>query len=407
MGDRVAAAFDANRDAGVVRVSARTAAATSQVSAGSTIDALHLIVDEWRRLALGGGVTDEAIEPVKTRAAGREPLGFETPGSISTRVLTAILHGRPLEELGAYGERVRSLTAEPVKWAAVGYLPTSAFTVVVVGHAGNLAPELRKAGLEDVRVVRLSALDLGADDLQRGSSPPSSAMPPSQVSSADWVRARSVFSFAAVSAGGVDLIRGVTALRAEGDTVMHTPAGPLAARSVTMTQYPDRTRIQLTMPGGALVQVYNAGHAWLADSHGPRDATEAMRRDFAALAARDWVALFKAALADELTGRRLTDETGSGGKTLAVAEVWSDRLPPVRVAVDAARGRLVRISYQVPGPAGPETVEELFDDFRVVGGILMPHRMVTRRDGVAILEKTLSALTVNPVLPAGIFDKPR
>jgi hypothetical protein len=77
------------------------------------------------------------------------------------------------------------------------------------------------------------------------------------------------------------------------------------------------------------------------------------------------------------------------------------------VAVDAASGRLARISYQVPGPAGPETVDELFDDFRLVGGILMPHRIVTRRDGVAMFEKTLSALTVNPVLPAGLFDKPR
>jgi hypothetical protein len=404
----VSAVLDANRDAGVVRLSTQTPPA-SEASVVATSETLRVIVAEWLRLFDDDGLSSKALDPVKTFAAATEPLGLETPGSISTRVLTALLYGRPLEELASYGERVRALTPNDVRRAVRAQLSADALTIVIVGNAAALAPALKKIGLKATTVVvPVRALDLNAEDLRRPATPPSvTLVPPPQVTPSDRARARSVVSRAALALGGLDPIRAVTAVRSEGEMVVLTPDGPLAAKALMQIQYPDRMRFQLTMPTEEVVQVYDAGHAWLSDSHGPRDASEAMRRDFEAMVARDWIGLFKTVLADGLAGRRLPDETGLAGRSLLLAEFWGPRLPPVRVAVDAADGRLVRISYQAPGPAGLETVDEIFDDYHVVGGILMPHRIVTRRDGVAVIERTWRAITANPALPPGLFDKPR
>ncbi len=408
-GGGVTATFDGYRDAGVVRAGTRLPRA-SETSASVTVEAVRLLSDEWRRLGIGKGVTDRTLDPIGRRTAAGDPMGLETPGSISTRVLTALLYGRPLESLATSADRLLALTPDDVTRVARQHLPVEALTTVVVGNAAALAPRLKRL-VDDATVfavVPLSALSLDADDLQRSSAPPPAtlALPP-EATPADRVRARSVVSLAAKAAGGVDRIRDLAGLRADGQTVMLTPDGPLTATSSTTFQYPDRMLMRLDVSGQVLVQVFDAGHAWLSDAHGPRDASEPMRRDLEAVVARDWLVLFKAVLADQMAGRRLPDETGRSGESLLAAEFWSPRLPPVRLVVDASTGRLVRVSYQVAGPVGLEVVDDVFSDFRLVGGLQVPHRIVTRRDGVAVHERTLSAVVADPALAAGLFSKPK
>jgi hypothetical protein len=90
-----------------------------------------------------------------------------------------------------------------------------------------------------------------------------------------------------------------------------------------------------------------------------------------------------------------------------VVVLWSTEMAPVRVGVDRETGRLVRLSYQVRGPGGLETVVESFDDFRAVDGIWFPFTAVTSRDNAPLVERKAAQVHINQPIPAGVFDKPR
>jgi hypothetical protein len=156
-----------------------------------------------------------------------------------------------------------------------------------------------------------------------------------------------------------------------------------------------------------VAQAWIAGQAWIYDKHGARDAPAAMAREFALSVRRDWIALLLAGADNRMTGRRLDAETGLGGRPLDVVELWDADLPPVKLAVDSATGRLARLSYQSPGPRGLELVTETFDDFREVAGVQYPFRATTRRENAPLLERTITALTLNPPLDPRLFEKPK
>jgi hypothetical protein len=171
-------------------------------------------------------------------------------------------------------------------------------------------------------------------------------------------------------------------------------------------EYPGRVRIEAETSSGLVVQVYDAGHAWIQDSHGPRDAPDAMGRSFAASAGRDWIALLLAAAQKQLTAKVLPEWRGVGGRVLLGVELSGAQLPATRLYVDAGSAQLARIVYDTPGPRGTETSAETFSDFRVVDGVSVPFKAVVQRGNSPLLERTLTGIVFNEPLPSGLFTKP-
>jgi zinc protease len=399
------ASVDAYRLSGMIRAETDT---RPQV----TGEALRVIAEQFSRIHRDGVDTEE-LDVAKAYLIGSYPMGFEAPGSISTRVLNALFHDLPLRELETYRERVAAITPETVNASMRKYLHPDQLSVVVVGPAAFVLPLLRNVGFKEVEVVPLEQLDLSGSALKRDTSALIAPRPGAGVAGTflatkeEWDAARAVVARAVAAAGGEPALRAVMTVSATAETVLFTPDGPLKAITKTLVAYPDRVRVDALTPEGFLVQVYSAGHAWIADKHGPRDAGEAMRREFDLGARRDWIRLMVDAIDERLTGWRVADETGTGGRALHVVELWNDEQPPVRLAVDAGSGRLERLSRQVPGPFGRETIMESFSDFRVVSGLLVPFKAVTRRDNAPVLERIVLELKINPALEPGVFDKPR
>ena len=399
------ASVDAYRLSGMIRAETDTRPPVAG-------EALRVIVEQFSRIHRDE-IDAEELDRAKAYLIGSYPMGFEAPGSISTRVLNAVFHDLPLSELETYRERVAAITPETVHASLLRHLHPDQLSVVVVGPAAFVLPLLRNVGFKEVEVVPIQELDLSAAGLRRVTPAPTAPRPGLGVAGTflttkeEWDAARAIVARAAEAAGGLPALRAVKTCSAAAETVLFTPDGPVKAITKTLVAYPDRVRVDALTPEGFLVQVYNAGHAWIADKHGPRDAGEAMRREFALGAQRDWIRLVVDALDERLTGWRVADETGTGGRALHVVELWDDELPPVRLAVDAGSGRLERISRQVAGPFGREIIVESFSDFRTVSGLLVPFKAVTRRDNAPVLERTVLELKINPVLEPGVFDKPR
>lgn len=397
--------LDAYRHAGIIRGATDTRSV-------ATAEVLRVSLDQFSKV-VRETVREGELEDAKAYLTGSFPLGLETPGSISTKVLNALFHELPMKDLETYRERVSATTADEIHRAMRSYLRPDRLSIVIVGEAAAFAPLLRGVGIKDPEVIRAADLDLSEPTLTRR-RPPVGAPPPAGVPMVpvarreEWEAALAVVQRAVAAAGGIEALKQITTISATASTTLVTPAGQLRATTKTLVQYPDRFRVDAVTDAGELVQTFDGGRAWIWDKNGARDAPEPMKREFALSVRRDWVALLLAAHDGRLRGRRLDNETAEGGRSLDVIQLWDDDLPAVRLAVDSATGRLERISYDAPSPTGSGTVTETFSDFRRVDDVwLYPFVAVTRREGAPLLERRITELKINPELRPGVFDKPK
>jgi hypothetical protein len=89
--------------------------------------------------------------------------------------------------------------------------------------------------------------------------------------------------------GGLAALQAVRSVIAEADTTLQMPQGTLASSTRTYVMYPDRFRVDATVAGAQVVQIYAGGNAWVKDPNGVHEAPPAMRADFAASVRRDTI----------------------------------------------------------------------------------------------------------------------
>jgi hypothetical protein len=205
--------------------------------------------------------------------------------------------------------------------------------------------------------------------------------------------------------GGLDALKKVRTVVAEADTTFHMEQGPLVSRTTTYVAYPDKFRVEATVAGAKVVQVYNAGTAWVEDPGGVHDAPPGMRDDFAASVRRDMMPLLIAAAEGRLRVRQLPDE-GADGQALRVLELSGDQLLPVKLYVSPAN-LIVRQAFSATGPDGRViNAEEVFSDYRRIDGLHVPFKADVRRSGRVILSRALVDVALNRPLDDTLFTRP-
>jgi hypothetical protein len=220
--------------------------------------------------------------------------------------------------------------------------------------------------------------------------------------------------------GGLAALQAVTTVVAEAETALQMPQGTLTSTTKTYVAYPDRFRVDATVPVPPtavppgqptpppveVVQIYNAGTAWVRDPSGVHDAPAAMRDDFAASVRRDTIPILVGAMTGQYSVRQLADETSADGAPLKVLEFSGRGVDPIRFYI-SGDGLIAKQSFSTPGPDGkPLQVEELFSDYRVVNGVRVPFVAQLRRGGQSVMKRTLKNVTINASLAPSLFTRP-
>lgn len=132
----------------------------------ATGEALRIAVDEvWR-------LQRERVHPLELADAqkylnGHFPLTIETPGEIATQILNVLFYDLNVEDLQTQRERVNAITVDDIQRVARAYLFPSRLSIVLVGDAKLIVPQLRAVGFTEFDVVPLQELDLASVDLRR------------------------------------------------------------------------------------------------------------------------------------------------------------------------------------------------------------------------------------------------
>jgi zinc protease len=414
----------------------------------TTGEALRLAVEEFARLQRQRVFARE-LQDAQAYLAGSFPITIETPNDIATQVLNAVFYELPLTDIPTFRERVLAITPDDIQRVAKEYIKPDRLAIVLVGNAKGFLPQLRGVGFTDYEVIPLDQLDLMSATLKKESPRASlgafgtigsagtfgsvaaytrtqvnpGANGPNVSTGANDPNARSAMTLlrrVVDAKGGLTALQAVKTVIAEADTALQMPQGTLTSSTKTYVAYPDRFRVdarvpvppnavppgQTAPPAVEVVQIYNAGTAWVKDPSGVHDAPPAMRDDFAASVRRDTIPVLIGGMTGQYSVRQLADDTSAAGTPLKVLEFSGRQLDPIRFYI-STDGLIAKQAFSAPGPDGrPLQVEEIFSDYRLVSGVRVPFQAQLRRDGQPVMTRTLKNVTINASLAPSLFARP-
>jgi zinc protease len=399
--------------------------AETDTRSDATGQVLRLMVDEFWRLQrdrVGGG----ELQGAQDYLSGSFPLTIETPSAIALQVLNAVFFGLDLKELETYRDRVNAVTPDDIQRVARAYLKPDRLSIVLVGDASKFQSQLAVAGFPHFERIPISELDLSASDFRRrapssgGSARPNrrpegagkdGGLMPTTYTVAQQASgsvpkiddsARVLLQRAIAAKGGFERLQGVRTVKAVASTRMVLPSGQDSViESTSFIQYPDRFRMDVSTPLGGVRQVYDRGEAWV---HVPaQQTTKITAHEMKSSVERDVLRLLLRGHSGELRPRPVPEvvlEDGVRGPALEFAIAGQT----VLVVLDPASALVIAERYGADD-AGAR-VEERFDEYQKVDGIMVPFMATVRRQGRVVVERRLKSIEFNVTLPADTFARP-
>ena len=140
--------------------------AETDTRSDATGEALRIVVDEFWRLQRDA-VNEGELLDAKAYQTGHFPLTIETPDAIALQVLNVLFYELDVKDLQTQRERVERISADEVQRVALSYLKPSRLSVVLVGDASKVAPQLKGAGFPEFEQISVEDLDLTSATLRR------------------------------------------------------------------------------------------------------------------------------------------------------------------------------------------------------------------------------------------------
>ena len=366
----------------------------------TTGETLRLVVDEiWKiqRERVG----ERELEGAQEYLTGSFPLTIETPSQIALQVLNAIFFGLDMNDLQTYRERVNAVRVDDVQRVARSYLYPDRLTIVLVGDAASFTKQLPGAGFDKFELIPAAELDLASADLRRkaarGGYQPASYMVAAPMAHAD--PAKALLDKAVAAKGGLAKLKAIRTVRVEGTMTSQSIGQPVVFSTVTSIEYPERFRIDASMPQGKVSQVYADGRFWVETADGVKEIHPEGAATIRAAVERDMVRVLLRASAGDLIVR----EVDSDDQRTGAIELSGPALAPVTLFVNRDNGLIEKARYQ-GGPDG--RTDEIYSDYRNVSGIQVAFHTVVRRGTLQPLERDIKTIRYNVPLSPALFQKP-
>jgi zinc protease len=364
----------------------------------ATAEALRLLVDEVWRLQREN-VSPGELRGVRDYFIGSFPLTVETPSAIALQVLNQMFYGLDVKDLDRLRDRVDAVTVQDLQTVARKWLKPDRLSIVLVGDASKFMSQLAAMGFDAIERIPIDELDLSSPTLRRGGR----ADTPAAVPAATTPAAIETVKKVADAKGGLAVLRAVKSVDVSANVTITGEGDPVKFTTRNLIAYPGRFRVEANTPSGRIVQVFNAGRAWIETPAGVIDADAASQADYAASAARDLIPLLVAAADGRVPVAELPDESIDGAPVHAL-KFGVNAGGPLIMLVDARTYDVRELRYPTEeSPDAPQAVER-FGDYRAVDGVRVAFHATVAREGVTI-DRVLSGVAFNTPLADALFIK--
>lgn len=202
--------------------------------------------------------------------------------------------------------------------------------------------------------------------------------------------------------GGAEAIERVTAVNVEGE--IHSPLRNEHGTYKRWTQRPRMLRLDIAYQRGTESRILNGDQAWRSDGAAALKYLTGMSA-LAVIYQYKQLDLPHGLLKGAYT-LSLAGEERVGDQDTIVLAVTDAEGPPMRVNVDRASHRIVRVGGRIEsGTAAMELAVE-FSDYRLVEGVPMPYRLRHFAGGMAVSDTAIARYRLNPVQDETLYTPP-
>lgn len=146
--------------------------AETDTQTSTTGEALRLTIGEFQRL-VREPVGERELMGAQAYLSGSFPLSIETADDIALQVLNLLFFDLDVKDLETYRDRVNAVTSADIQRVAQQFVKPNRLSIVLVGDASRVLPQLEAVGVDNVEVLPLSELDLTSPSLRRKGPLPS------------------------------------------------------------------------------------------------------------------------------------------------------------------------------------------------------------------------------------------
>ena len=349
----------------------------------ATVQATRAVLDVVASLATTPP-SEAELRQAKDSYLNAFVFNYDSRAEVLGRQLTYAAYGYPAETLETLRSGVEAVTAEDVRRVARQYLRPDSALVLVVGNAAAFGEPLSALGSVETVDTTIPAV------------PPAGAA----------AGASDALGAVATALGGRDVFAGIGTIRTEGETAIPTGAETMTVGSTTSVRLPDgeraaAVRAEQRLAVGTVTVVLGPGAARVITPAGVQDAPPAIAEQ---VRAQLFLSLpYLLSQVDRL------DVEALPGPPLVLAVRPPGTASVYRLTV-GADGRPTQVATTQLTTAGTAEVVVRFEDYRAVetprGALTLPFRYVQTVDGVAAGQTQLSAVEIDPDLPASTFEAP-
>ena len=342
----------------------------------SVVDAIKSTKDEVK-LLMEKGVTQDELDRAKDGYLNKFVFNFDSVGQIVRRMQYYTFYGFPQDFILKTKAAIEKVTVSDVNRVAAKYWHPDRLVTYVVGNAAEIDPALDVLG-------KVTPWDITIPKPKGEAAPEATA---------DTLSQGMKLMKAAVAKAGGDKIAAVKGIKSAMKMTVSMGGQEFAMDGTSYTVYPDKVRVEMATPMGAIVQVYDGKKAWVESPQGKQNIPA---DDMAAELNRGYFSILRAVGREGVTFQFIKEEEGL--KLLAVKGLGED----FTVGLDA-EGRLAELRYQGKTPTGFGAVAEKYSDFRPVAGIVLPFKMEAYADGTLAQKIAVTEQSLDPAVDPALF----
>jgi len=354
----------------------------------STYEATSTMIEEVRKIT-EAEVTDEELARSKEAYLNSFAFQFDSVGKILERLMTYKYYGYPEDFLQRTRTAIEKVTREDVLKVAKNRLHPDRLIILAVGDASQFEKPLASFGA-------VNSIDITIPE-------PAEAIP--QATQATAERGKEILDKAVAAMGGAKRLASVERFSCDFKATVSTPGGELSLNATLALAYPDRLRLDLQTPMGAMVQVLNKDKGWMSTAQGVLELQGSQVDELKKQLQFDPIHVFKA-LASGSAQAQYLGEVELDSLTVSDLFVTLEDGATLHLYVRPSDYMVVGSMRRAVTPEGPTEITEVFSDFREVAGIVVSFASVQKTPTKTISSVATSEVRINPPLEKRIFERP-
>ncbi len=354
---------------------------------GSMMKMLKSILAEYRDV-IAKGITDEELTFAKESYLNSFVFQYDTKGKVISQLLTLEFFGYPKDYIRKQQQAVQQATRQSVNEAIKARWNPDLLTILVVGKESDF-----DAPLSDLGPVNTIDITIPA--------PPEKIPDPTAETSArgkDLLRK----AFAALGPNAAS----VKDMAAEGSMKAVGPMGEIEMKVKFNVLYPDKVSRVMTTPMGEMTMTLDGKSGWMKLPMGVRDLPPSQVEEMYKSLFLDPVVVFAHLDSPDYTVYYFKDDKVNDRPVSGVIVKHGPTGSLARWFLDNETSMLLKAVTRAQGEAGLQDQEEVYEDYRDVGGVKVAFKTQQYMDGKKQMELNLSGAKFNTGLTDAQFKKP-